>query len=228
LLEDDLPASERNEYVDHLRTSAARLTHIVQEILDITSISTGKISLAEEETDLEKIMADLNAAFTHAAQKKGLTFSVSRSGKVPPSVLADEIRLRQTIVNILENALKFTANGFVRVRFYFRRTGDAGLLTCCVRDSGIGIPEKDLDQIFTPFFQSDSSASRKFEGAGLGLAICKKLAMLMGGNISVVSRPERGSLFMLRIPVGCPDVTCNWLEEKRNPANHPMLIQSKS
>jgi PAS domain S-box-containing protein len=202
LLEDDLPENERGEYLDAMKKSAARLTHIVQEMLDITSISTGKVRLCAEQTLLADICNDLHTFFQTVASAKGLQLSFSISHHVPQALLTDEIRLRQIVVNLIENAIKFTQTGYVRTRLYFHATGpDTGRLLWCVRDSGIGIHPEISQQIFDPFSQGNGGTTRPFEGAGLGLAISRSLAQIMGGSIAVFSNPAHGSLFVLDLPV---------------------------
>ena len=179
---------ERNQrfYVDTISSSGRSLMAVINDILDYARIESGKLSLEEIEFDLEQMVSETLALFTAQALEKRLRLYVSLEGGVPRRVQGDPTRLKQVLMNLLGNALKFTQEGNVALTLS-RRSDSQGQqhLVFAVSDSGIGIHDDSLTQLFKSFAQGDSSTTRRYGGSGLGLAISKELVEMMGGRIEV-------------------------------------------
>jgi PAS domain S-box-containing protein len=189
------------EFVRTIETSGDALLSIINDVLDYSKIEAGRIELENEPFDLRQCIEDALDLFAAKATEKNLEL-ISRIGvDVPGIILGDVTRLRQIVVNLVSNALKFTAKGEVVVTIESAAAGldGAQVLTMGVRDSGIGIPADRMDRLFQPFSQVDSSTTRKYGGSGLGLVICRKLAEAMGGIMWVVSEAGQGSTFSFTI-----------------------------
>ncbi len=188
----DTPLSKaQRDMVDTLRSSAESLLTIINDILDFSKIEAGKMTLEELDFAPRQVVAEAIALLHQRALDRGLTIAVDMAPEVPETVRGDPGRLRQVLVNLIANAVKFTERGAVTVSV----TNADALLTFAVRDSGIGIPLEQQGRLFTAFTQADSSTTRRFGGTGLGLAICKRLVELMGGTIGLSSTPGVGSTF---------------------------------
>jgi signal transduction histidine kinase/ActR/RegA family two-component response regulator len=206
-LQGDLDADQR-EYFEIIRSSAEALLHVVNEILDFSKVEAGRIELAAERfAPADVVVATLKSLAVEAG-RKGLKLDCRSAPDVPPVVVGDPGRLRQVLVNLVGNALKFTEKGEVFIEVS-RKGGDGDVvdLEFAVCDTGIGIPAEKHAAIFDEFAQGDSTTTRRFGGTGLGLAICVRLARLMGGDIEVESEPGRGSIFRLLIRVVLPPET---------------------
>lgn len=193
---DDLPPRQR-ERLAVIRESGESLLQILNDLLDLSKIEAGKLTLEEAEFDLEDILRSTHAAFSALASQKGLTYRLTISERAKGLYRSDPLRLRQILHNLISNAIKFTAEGGIEVSVGRRENR----LLLEVTDTGIGIPPDRLPQLFEKFEQADSSTTRRFGGTGLGLAICRDLAGLMGGQISVTSRMGQGSTFRVEIPM---------------------------
>ncbi len=194
---------EQANYTDILKESGESLLHILNDILDFSRIETGKMSIGEEPIDVRSLLGSVVDLFNAKASEKGLTLSWSvNEDSVPDVIVADALRLRQVLVNLISNAIKFTEQGSVTLTAdAVRRIGTRELtLTIRVTDTGIGIPADRQHQLFLSFSQLHPSLNRKYGGTGLGLAISKKLVELMGGIIGVDSREFGGSTFYFSIP----------------------------
>jgi len=192
-------------YVDTIASSGSALMSVINDILDYARIESGKLSLEEIEFDLEEMASDTLMLFTAQAMEKRLRLYVSLEGGVPRRALGDPTRLKQVLMNLLGNALKFTQQGHVTLTIC-RRSDSQGQahLVFAVSDSGIGISGDTLGQLFKSFSQGDSSTTRRYGGSGLGLAISKELVEMMGGRIEVQSTPGQGSRFAFDIPLRTP------------------------
>lgn len=192
-------------YVDTIASSGSALMSVINDILDYARIESGKLSLEEIEFDLEELASDTLMLFTAQALEKRLRLYVSLEGGVPRRALGDPTRLKQVLMNLLGNALKFTQQGHVTLTIC-RRSDSQGQahLVFAVSDSGIGISGDTLGQLFKSFSQGDSSTTRRYGGSGLGLAISKELVEMMGGRIEVQSTPGQGSRFAFDIPLRTP------------------------
>jgi len=186
-----------------IRSSAQVLLQIVNDLLDLSKIQAGKVELEQLPLDLVDILEECTSLFAGAAENKGIELIVSPPPREDVRLLGDPLRIRQIVMNLVGNAVKFTARGEIVVRADIDPAEEAGhaVLRLSVADTGIGMDAATIDRIFEPFTQADESTTRRFGGSGLGLAICRELAELMGGHIGVESRPQVGSTFTLRVPL---------------------------
>ena len=192
LLDTDLSAEQR-EYVGVVRASGEALLAIVNDVLDFSKIEAGRVELEEHPFQVRQVVEETLELFTREAREKGLALASHVGPGVPPTVLGDATRLRQVLVNLTSNALKFTARGDVRVTV--EPGAEAPMLRFSVCDTGIGIPPDRLEAIFDSFSQVDASTTRKYGGTGLGLSISKRLVELMGGRIWAESIEGEGAAF---------------------------------
>jgi signal transduction histidine kinase/CheY-like chemotaxis protein len=191
---------EQRGYAETIQSCGGTLLTVINDILDFSKIESGKMELDEKEIDLHHCMKEVLDIFSVKATQSGLWLDCDFDTNIPSPILADGGRLRQVLINIVGNAIKFTHQGGVRVRAALSRpfnpdNGDKLEIGFEVEDTGIGIPHDKLDHLFKAFSQVDSSITRKYGGTGLGLVICDKLIQLMGGNIKVESKPGKGSVF---------------------------------
>ncbi|MEM9422309.1 MAG: response regulator, partial [Pseudomonadota bacterium] len=194
LLDTPLSASQR-DLTEVIHRSGEGLISIINDILDFSKLEAGKLVLAGEEFCLETVIEDVIRLMTPAASRKSLKLSFEVAATSLPQILGDSGRCRQIITNLVGNAIKFTDEGFVDVKGTAFIEKDEVHLTICVKDTGCGIPEDKLEQIFDKFEQVDSSHARRFEGTGLGLAIAQELAHLMNGRVYAESTAGEGSCF---------------------------------
>lgn len=192
------PAQEKQ--LEHIKMSGKHLLAIVNDVLDLSRMESGRFELIPAAFEPQQLMDEAAALFAQSAQAKGLKFTADWNGPKGQRYWTDLDGLRQALSNLVNNALKFTAQGFVQVEaFEVERHEKASVLEFSVRDSGIGIPADKLAQLFQPFFQVDSSSTRAYGGTGLGLCIVRSLANLMGGDAGVESTAGQGSRFWFRI-----------------------------
>ncbi len=201
LLETDLDA-EQQEFVDTIHRSGESLLHIINEILDFSKIEAGALLIESLPFDLWQCVEDSAEVMATRAAEKSVELVVRIDPSVPRWVEGDASRLRQVIVNLVSNAVKFTEAGEVVVRVA-DRGGDGVVIA--VQDTGIGIPREKLDALFEPFTQVDASTTRRFGGTGLGLTISRRLTEMMRGNLRVESEVERGTTFYLVFPLPATD-----------------------
>ena len=203
LADTDLNA-EQSEYVDAVRSSGNTLMLLINDILDFSKIESGQLKLEVLRFNLVAMLRQLVGLYFPQATQKGLNLSIAIDDDVPRWIEADEVRIRQIITNLLSNAVKFTASGEIRIVVSARQLVDAAG-TCSirfeVRDTGIGIAQAQLQQLFQPFVQGDSSTTRKYGGSGLGLVISKRLAEAMDGRVWATSQVGAGSRFYAQIRV---------------------------
>jgi signal transduction histidine kinase len=201
LLEGDLTSSQR-EQAETVRQSAHDLLKILNEILDFSKIEAGKLTIEAISFNLAEMADHIVSLLSASANTKGLRVTCRIDPGLPAVIHGDPYRLRQVILNLGTNAIKFTEKGEVALDFSARSEPGRGLeLHCSVRDSGMGIAKEKQRDLFLPFTQADTSTTRKFGGTGLGLAICHRLIDLMGGEIGVNSKPGEGATFWFRIPI---------------------------
>jgi PAS domain S-box-containing protein len=187
---------EQRSYLATVKVSARALLDLVDDILDLSRIEAGKLELDSTELDVRETVEDAIKVLAVRAGQKGLELACRVSPEVPRTVLGDPGRLRQVVVNLVGNAIKFTEQGEVVLETEVAsRSDDAVRLRFSVMDTGIGIPEEKREQIFAPFTQADTSTTRRFGGTGLGLAISAQLVEMMGGKLALVSEVGRGSTF---------------------------------
>jgi len=201
ILESTKLNDSQKEYVNILKTSTYHLLEIINDILDISKMESGKLKLVYEEIDISVLLDQVIEIFRPAAEKKHLSFSVGISSKINYSVFGDATRLNQMVSNLVGNSVKFTEAGLISITAEeLERNGGLVRLKLSVADTGIGISADKVSKIFDNFFQIDGSYTKKYQGTGLGLAIVKNLVELMGGNIDVTSEPGKGSRFDLILP----------------------------
>jgi two-component system, sensor histidine kinase and response regulator len=187
---------EQREYLEMVKLSGDALLTLINDILDFSRIEAGKLSLDTIEFDLEDCLTDTTRTFAPRARQKGLEISCQIQPGVPKALAGDPNRLRQIVLNLLGNAVKFTERGEVVLRAETESlTTDEALLHISISDTGVGIPEDKQKLIFEAFTQADSSMARKYGGSGLGLTISAKLVQMMGGRLWVESKPGKGSTF---------------------------------
>jgi signal transduction histidine kinase/DNA-binding response OmpR family regulator len=187
---------EQQEYAETIRVSSESLLTVINDILDFSKVESTKLLLEQHPFELGTTIEEVFDLFARQAAEKRIELIYSIDADVPPCILGDVTRLRQILVNLTNNALKFTEKGDVVISVNKAAEHDAELqLRFSVRDTGIGIPAEKIAGLFEPFAQADSSTTRKYGGTGLGLAICSRLVELMGGTIAVESVEGRGSTF---------------------------------
>jgi len=199
---------EQDEYLRIAIRSSTRLTSLLSDILDLSSIEAGKIMIHEAAFDLSEVQISIRDLLGLAASQKGLDLEFVTDPRLPRRLIGDEIRLRQILFNLVGNAIKFSSRGFVRVEstaLPYGTNGDQRVLFC-ISDTGSGIPDERLREIFEPFVQGENSYVRDHQGAGLGLAIAKRLVGLMRGTMAVESSPA-GTTICFSLPFRLPQVT---------------------
>jgi PAS domain S-box-containing protein len=197
LLETNLDP-EQHDYVQIIKKSGATLLMIINDILDFSKIESGKAELTQEHFNVRAVLSETLQMIMPKAQKKNLEISTSVSPNVPNLVLGDVTKLRQVLMNLLSNAVKFTTNGAVAILAQsVAQEQDTVCLQFSIRDTGVSIPKEKVVHLFEPFYQVDHFMTRKAEGTGLGLALCKKLVELIGGEIWYKpNRNQPGSTFV--------------------------------
>jgi two-component system sensor histidine kinase/response regulator len=197
----------QHDYLSKTHTAAHALLGVINDILDFSKIEAGKLELVHEPFRLDELLADVASLVAVQAQAKGLEFLLDTARDVPYSLMGDALRLRQVLVNLCNNAVKFTERGevvVVTVQVGQQLNGRVPL-QFAVRDTGIGMSEAETQRLFAPFMQGDASTTRKYGGTGLGLAICRQLVQLMGGELRVQSMVGQGSEFSFMVDVALGD-----------------------
>lgn len=193
---------EQRELLGLLHGSAQSLLELIEEVLDISKIESGHLSIARELFDLHQLLSDTARLFSVPAEAKGLRLDLLIDSQLPAQVLGDPVHLRQVLTNLLSNAVKFTERGSICITADALEDSDGQpRLRCTVSDTGIGIAEAALPHVFERFRQADEGTTRKYGGTGLGTAISKNLVELMGGHIEVNSLPGKGSRFWFDLPL---------------------------
>ncbi len=198
------------EFTSTIHAAGSDLLELINEVLDLSKIEAGKMTLAIEAMNLQELSDYVTQNFQHVVEDKGLTFSIELAEDVPATIRTDRQRMKQIVKNFLSNALKFTTQGSLRVQINrpvdgsFSRIDPAHAIAIAVTDTGIGIPEDKQHVIFEAFQQADGTTSRKYGGTGLGLSISRELAKLLGGEIRLQSQEGQGSTFTLYLPESLP------------------------
>ncbi len=198
LIEKDVYDSkeEMKQFALGAKQSAESLLEIINDILDLSKIESGKVKLEEKEIDLNKIIDDSASILLARAEEKGLSIKKIIAKGTPLNLIGDSTRVRQIFVNLISNAIKFTTMGAIEISIHLKeREHDKAVIFAAVKDSGVGISQDKIGELFKPFSQVDDSPTRNFGGTGLGLVICKEFVNLMGGEIGVESKPGSGSTF---------------------------------
>jgi signal transduction histidine kinase/ligand-binding sensor domain-containing protein/CheY-like chemotaxis protein len=193
-------SSEQREYTEIIRSSGESLLGVINDILDFSKIESGKMELEEKDFDLRNCVEEVLDLFANKASDLRLDLLYELDPDVPEYIVGDSLRLRQILINLVGNAIKFTQRGEIFVSAHVQgKDGDRYQLRITVRDTGIGIPEDKLNRLFKAFSQVDASTTRKYGGTGLGLAISEKLVGLMGGHIWIESTVGKGTTFFFTI-----------------------------
>ena len=200
VLDEDLDREQR-EHLSMARLSASQLLEIINHLLDLSKIESGKFDLQPEVTDLVELLGTTVKSMAPRAWSKNLQLHYDLGEKLPRFVEVDATRLRQILINLLGNAVKFTEWGQVDLLVEYLQEAEPPCFRFTVTDTGIGIPEDQIDRVFKPFEQVDGKVNRKFEGTGLGLAIARQLIEMQGGHIYLRSRPGEGSQFIFELPL---------------------------
>jgi len=194
-LEDGLPPRQR-DYIEKAHISARNLLQILNDILDVSKIEAGHMQLEHIDFELDAVIGEMADVLSLKAEEKAIELLFSAGPDLPKRLVGDPTRLRQVLVNLGSNAIKFTDRGEVTVGMEVESRDDGGVvLHGWVRDTGLGITEEQLERMFQPFTQADSSTTRRFGGTGLGLVICRQLVERMSGRLWAESKPGRGSVF---------------------------------
>jgi PAS domain S-box-containing protein len=200
LLDHGQTLSDRVDSIQTIIRSGRHLLGIISDILDLSKIEAGKLEMERIPVALDALLQDVRALAAPRAAEKGLAFQIDGVFPLPQQFAGDVLRLKQILLNLTSNAIKFTDCGSVSVRV--RHLPAAGQLSFEVTDTGIGMTDAQMEKLFLPFTQADSSTTRKYGGTGLGLFLSKQLAEKMGGAITVTSTPGAGSCFTLSVPSG--------------------------
>lgn len=200
LLKDTALDQEQRKYVDIMEFSAESLLNLINDILDLSKIESGKLEIEKVSIDLRKLCEEIFDILDYRIKEKSLSVGCIVDPKLPKQMLGDPIRLRQILLNFISNAIKFTSEGFIKINIIVLEENEAVIkIKITVSDSGIGIPPEKLHKLFRAFSQVDASTTREYGGTGLGLTISKKLVELMQGEVGVESQPKTGSVFWFNV-----------------------------
>jgi signal transduction histidine kinase len=208
MLRPETTVSERAKGVETIKRNGKLLSTIINDILDLSKVESGKLEVEKSIVSFEEIFPDIKSLLTLEAKEKGIELTVSSEGEIPNFIETDPLRLRQILLNLVGNAIKFTEKGSVNVNVKLIQSSDKSpLLTFEVKDTGCGIPHDKVEKLFAPFSQVDTSATRRFGGSGLGLILSKKMANLLGGDVVLAeSIVNEGSTFIVTIDPGRANV----------------------
>jgi signal transduction histidine kinase len=201
LMESGVSEREKHVYMTAIKRNGQMLSALINDILELAKVEAGRIEIERIEFSLSELLAEVVSALEPQASKKGLPLHVERGSRLPETLKADPIRLKQILMNILGNAVKFTSQGSVVLRLDVENRAESEAdLIIEVEDTGVGISARQIDRLFKPFTQVDTSTTRRFGGTGLGLVLSQKLARAMGGDLKLKwSIPGGGSCFEIRI-----------------------------
>jgi signal transduction histidine kinase/ActR/RegA family two-component response regulator len=201
LAEEDLD-EQQHSFLSTILNSGKSLLQLINDILDFSKIEAGRLQTEIIECRTQEFLGDINSFLRPLAMEKGLEFNLLQCGDLPAIFYTDPVRIRQCLVNLVGNAIKFTQEGHVYVNVSTERHSGKDYIRFDVEDTGIGIPEDKQHRIFEAFTQADGSTTRKFGGTGLGLSITKQLTELLGGKITLKSQEGKGTVFTIIIPAG--------------------------
>ncbi|MCP5480980.1 MAG: CHASE domain-containing protein [Spirochaetales bacterium] len=220
LLSGELSPPDRQKYVRMLSRAGDHLLHLINDVLEISRIEAGRVTLEDERFHLGDLVQELDVLYSVSAAKSGLSFVVKTEENLPEEVLGDPYRLRQVLVNLLSNALKFTAQGSVELEVGVSAKDEETIMVrFVVSDSGIGVPPEKREAIFDHFTQADMSVTRQYGGTGLGLSICRALVEMMGGRIFVSDRPgQPGARFEFTVKLRAAPALPEQIEPGREQA----------
>ena len=222
ILCDSVSGGEQREYLDQISTCSDNLLTVVEDILDFSNLASENVTVDSGPFSVHDLLNELKAGFAKTTLAKGLTLHIDVNPNVPPIVEGDKKILKRILYKLIDNGVRFTESGEVRVSAAVQKQIDSHIgLQFAIEDTGIGIPEDKLEHIFKSFSQVDSSLTRKAEGMGLGLSICKELTEALGGSIHVKSKLGAGSIFTLNLHLTVP----KHKKEAEKPAgNQPLNV----
>ncbi len=221
LLKTDLSGKQR-DYIERIHGAGQMLLGLINDILDFSKIEAGRMQVEHTDFVLDDVLDKVSTVVMHRAQEKGLELQYVVEPDVPQRLVGDPLRLAQILINLIGNAIKFTARGSVTVFLRASREEVSHVtLECDVQDTGIGMTADQLATLFQAFSQADTSITRKFGGTGLGLTICKHLSQLMGGDIRAESQPGTGSTFSFSVRLG---VTASEMATPSAPFKHALVV----
>lgn len=200
--EAEVSPEERVEFLATIQSSGQHLLELINDILDLSKIEAGRMDVEKRPCSPRQLVADVVSLLRVKAQEKGLVLEHEYLGKVPEVIVSDSARIKQLLMNLVGNAIKFTADGSVRIVTAIENFGGETKLRFDVVDTGMGIPAEKLELIFDPFVQADNSVTRCFGGTGLGLAISRRIARALGGDLTVCSTVGMGSVFSTTVDPG--------------------------
>lgn len=204
---------EEKDYIEQIQIASEGLLTIINDILDFSKMESGKMQIVENEYEILNMIKEVGNLVQGKVKDKELSLVIRVNPEIPRSLYGDEIRIKQVLINLVNNAVKFTDEGTITIMVDCEKDQDQTLLKISVKDTGVGIKEEDLERIFNSFEQSDTFRNRKKEGSGLGLTISKQLLHLMGGEIYVESVYHEGSCFSFEVPQKIvDDVPCGAYE----------------
>lgn len=199
--------TDQRQYVQNIHSAGENLLALVNDILDLSKIEAGMMSLEETRFSLHSLLSSVGAMFSEKVREKSLAFAIHIDPEVPDILSGDAVRLTQILVNLISNAVKFTEKGKIGVDIHvLEQTEEAVRVQICICDTGIGISEEKQQSIFERFQQADTETTRKFGGTGLGLAIVKQLITLQNGTIALKSEQGKGSTFLIELGYKIPDI----------------------
>ena len=225
-LRENIPEEVRENALN-IEVAGRILLHTVNEILDLSRLETGTMEILEHDYQTTAMLSDIVGLTWLRAQEKGLDFRVETDPALPRALHGDEIRIKQVLLNVISNAVKYTQRGSVTLRVGFRREGERFFLTCAVADTGIGIRPEQIPTLFTAFQRLDARQTHAIEGTGLGLTIVRQLLDLMGGTVTVESEYGKGSTFRIEIPQTVADAApIGAVEFRRKAATPPKAYEA--
>jgi len=202
VLRTDLTPKQR-DYIQKISSSSSSLLNILNDILDYSKIEAGKLEIIPKPFDIRDMMNRFESLFLPSIEQKGLAYTLNIGPDVPKLMVGDELRLQQVLGNLVSNAVKFTDKGGITISVRLLTNSDLhGTIEFSVKDTGIGMRDEQMERLFTPFEQADSSITRKYGGTGLGLSISQRLVSMMGGSIGVRSKEKEGSTFYFSVQMG--------------------------
>lgn len=234
LLNPNCPALQRNQLADSIRRGGRQLTGLIEDILDLSKIETGNLKIELRRVRLGRILEDVQSILSMRAKEKRVQLRLESAGLLPSHVMLDEVRVKQILSNVIGNAIKFTERGSVTLLVRHQQSeANANFIVFRVKDTGVGMTDEAQANLFQPFSQGDFSSTRRFGGSGLGLALSRKLARELGGDLSLVeSIPGQGTTFEVKIEVGdLSNVawTENPLDDREDePSTTPIMLQSSA
>lgn len=204
ILNPEMSTADRIESVDVIKRNGELLSNIINDILDLSKVEAGKLEIEKVDVSLDEVMSEIKSLLSLRASDKGIKLVVTSEGTLPQTIRTDPLRLRQILLNVVGNAVKFTQQGMVEVKIRLVPGKDnRSTLAFVVIDTGVGISPDQLDKLFTPFSQADASTTRQYGGTGLGLVLSKKLANSLGGDVRLLeSAPGKGSTFEITLDPG--------------------------